>query len=154
MQAFVTERGLSDAERRIAFAAGSPGLAMSLDLEAYDERRKAMLKLLQVAAGRAPFAEWVKYAETLAPRKTEKLEFLLSILYVLLEDLLLLAEKTGEIRNIDIRRELDALASHVTFDWIRAAVKRADELTELVRRNIQKSIALDAFAVELRTLVH
>jgi len=153
MNAFVTERGLSDPERRIALAAGSPGLATSMDLNVYDERRTAMLKLLQVAAGRAPFGEWVKHAEQIAPRKTEKLDVFLGILYVLLEDLLLLSHKTGEIRNIDIRRDLEALASHVSFDWIRAAVKRADELTELVRRNIQKGIALDAFAVELRGLI-
>ncbi len=111
MQAFVASRGLSDAERRIALAAGSPGLAVSMDLEVYDERRTAMLKLLEVAAGRAPFAEWAKYAEAMAPRKTEKLDALLSILYVLLEDVLLLSEGAGEIRNADIRRELEALAS-------------------------------------------
>jgi len=38
----------------------------------------------------------------------------------------------------------------VSFDWIRAAVARIDELADLLRRNIQKSIALDAFASALR----
>jgi len=51
MQAFVASRGLPDAERRIALAAGSPGLAVSMDLEVYNERRTAMVKLLEVAAG-------------------------------------------------------------------------------------------------------
>jgi DNA polymerase-3 subunit delta' len=111
-----------------------------------------MLKLLEVAAGQAPFADWAKYAEAMAPRKTEKLDALLTILYVLLEDLLLLSEGAGEIRNADIRRDLEALASHVSFRWLRAAVSRADELSSLVRRNIQKSIALDALVVELRAL--
>jgi DNA polymerase-3 subunit delta' len=152
MRAFVTARGLSDAERRIALAAGSPGLAISMDLDTYDDRRTAMLKLLQVAAGRAPFSEWVKHAEALAPRKTEKLDLLLKILYVLLEDVLMLAQHTGEVRNIDIQRELEALAAHVSFNWIRAAVKKVDDLGALVRRNIQKSIALDALVVELRRL--
>jgi DNA polymerase-3 subunit delta' len=152
MQDFVAERGLSDPERRIALAAGSPGLAVSMDLEVYDERRIAMLKLLEVAAGRAPFAEWVKFAEAMAPRKTEKLDALLNILYVLLEDVLLLSEGAPEIRNEDIRDDLQALASRVSFRWIRAAVRRADELSGLVRRNIQKSIALDALVVELRAL--
>jgi DNA polymerase-3 subunit delta' len=123
-----------------------------MDLEVYDERRTAMVKLLEVAAGRAPFADWAKYAEAMAPRKTEKLDALLHILYVLLEDLLLLSQGTGEIRNADIRRDLEALASRVSFRWIRAAVGRADELSELVRRNIQKSIALDALVVGLRGL--
>ena len=70
-----------------------------------------MLKLLQAAAGRAPFAEWVKHAEAMSARKQEKLDFFLNILYVLLEDVLLAAQKTGEIRNVDIRSEIEALAS-------------------------------------------
>src|SRR5207247_1037952 len=42
MQQFVRERALDQPERRVALAAGSPGLAISLDLEAYDKRRAAM----------------------------------------------------------------------------------------------------------------
>ncbi len=155
MRAFAASRGLQDFERRIALAAGSPGLAVSMDLEVYDERRTAMLKLLQAGAGSAPFGEWAKHAEAMAPRKLEKLDALLKILYVLLEDVLLLAEGAGtsaEIRNADIRRDLEALARHVSFRWIRTAVARADELSALVRRNIQKSIALDALVVELRAV--
>ncbi len=150
MRSFVAARGLSDPDRRIALAAGSPGLAISVDLEGYDERRRAMLALLRVAAGRAPFGEWAKHAEAMAPRRQDKLDHLLGILYVLLEDVLLLTQGAGEIRNIDIRRDLEEIAGNVSFHWIRCAVKRADELAELVRRNIQKSIALDALVVELR----
>jgi DNA polymerase-3 subunit delta' len=157
MKTFAASRDLADVDRRIALAAGSPGLAVSMDLEVYDERRTAMLKLLEVAAGSAPFAEWAKYAEAMAPRKLEKLDMLLNILYVLLEDVLLLAQgspdlRSIEIRNADIRRDLEALAGRVSFRWIRTAVQRADELSALVRRNIQKSIALDALVVELRAL--
>ena len=83
MRAFVSARRLTDPERRIALAAGSPGLAISLDLEAYDERRAAMLTLLRVGAARAPFSEWVKHAEAIAPRKQEKLELFLAVLYLL-----------------------------------------------------------------------
>ena len=60
MLAFVASRGLSDTERRIALAAGSPGLAVSMDLDVYDERRTSMLKLLEVAAGRAPCRHCLK----------------------------------------------------------------------------------------------
>jgi len=152
MREFVAARGLSDSEQRIALAAGSPGLAVSMDLEIYEERRTAMLDLLQVAAGRAPFAKWARQAEAMGPRKTEKLDALLAILYVLLEDLLQIAHGGGEIRNADIRRDLEALATRVSFDWMRAAVHQADELSQLVRRNIQKTIALDAMVVHLRSL--
>ena len=150
MEAFVKGRGLTDPKRRIALAGGNPGLSVSIDLEAYDQRRTAMLKLLQVAAGRAPFGEWAKHSEALGARKQEKLELLVQVLYILLEDVLLLSNAAGEIRNADIRKELEALAAAVTFAWIRNAIRRLDEMTELVRRNIQKTIALDAFAVGLR----
>jgi DNA polymerase-3 subunit delta' len=152
MRKFVEARGLSDPERRIALAAGSAGLAVSMDLDVYDERRRAILALLQVAAGSSPFGEWAKHAEAIAPRRQDKLDNFLTILYVLLEDILLLAEGTGEIRNIDIRRQLEELAGRVSFLWIRSALKKTDELAELVRRNIQKSIALDALVVGLRRL--
>ena len=153
MQAFVAERGLSDAERRIALAAGSPGLAVSMDLEVYDERRTAMLKLLEVAAGRAPFAEWAKYAEAMAPRKTEKLDASVE------HPLRPAGGRAAVVRRARARSATPTSAAiwkrwhrRVSFRWIRAAVDRADELSTLVRRNIQKSIALDALVVELRGL--
>ncbi len=62
MQAFAAERGLSDSERRIALAAGSPGLAIAMDLDVYEQRRSAMLKLLQAAAGtcwRRSISDWL-----------------------------------------------------------------------------------------------
>ena len=150
MHGFLRDRKLPDAGLRLALAGGSPGLAVSMDIEVYVQRRAAMLALLQAAAGRAPFAEWAKYSESLSARKQDKLELLLGVLYGLLEDIVLLANGCGEVRNADVRAELEALAAAVSFRWIRAAVRRADELVEFARRNIQKSIALDAFAVELR----
>jgi DNA polymerase-3 subunit delta' len=152
MRAFAGQRQLPDTERRIALAAGSPGLAASMDLELYDERRNAMLTLLKVSANTEPFTEWLKHAEALAARKQDKLDAVLRILYTLLSDLLMLVMDGGEIRNQDIRRDLEQLGSRVSFDWIRAAVRRADELSDLVRRNIQKTIALDALVIELRRL--
>ena len=149
MREFAEVRRLPEAERRIALARGSPGLAMSLDLETYDRRRASMLTLLEVAAGLAPFSAWVKYAESAANRQ-EKLDALLGILYGLLEDVLVLERGGSAIRNADVRPQLDALAGRVSFDWIRKAVAKVDELAELVRRNIQKNIALDALIAELR----
>ena len=151
MREFVKARGLDEPERRIALAAGSPGLSISLDLEAYDKRRAAMLALLKTAAGLAPFSAWLPVSESIGRSKSEKLELYLKVLYELLRDVLLLREKAGEIRNQDIRRDLETLASKVEFAWIRKAVARVDELAELLRRNIQKTIALDALIMELRS---
>jgi DNA polymerase-3 subunit delta' len=150
MTEFVGARDLDHPERRIALAAGSPGLAISLDLEAYDKRRAAMLALLKAASGASPFASWIPVSESMGRSKSEKLDFYLKVLYGLLRDLLILREGGGEIRNQDIRRELEALASHLEFRWIRAAVAGVDEIADLVRRNIQKTIALDALITKLR----
>ena len=150
MRAFVLARGLDQPERRIALAAGSPGIAVSLDLEAYDKRRAAMLTLLKVAAGLSPFAAWVPIGEAIGRSKNEKLDLYLKVLYELLRDILLLHEGSGDVRNQDIRRELEALAGKVQFAWIRKAVTRVDEIAMMIRRNIQKTIALDALILELR----
>jgi len=149
MREFVTSRGLDHAERRMALAAGSPGVAVSIDLEVYDRRRAAMLALLKTAAGIAPFSSWVPISEALGRSKSEKLDLYLKVLYDLLRDLLVLHTGSGEIRNQDIRRELDALAGKVDFAWIRRAVAKVDEIAQLIRRNIQKTIALDALIMEL-----
>jgi DNA polymerase-3 subunit delta' len=149
MHAFAHTRQLEQPERRIALAQGSPGLALSIDLAAYERRRAAMLALLEAAAGAVSFASWTAYAESAASRQ-EKLEPLLRTLYSLLEDLLVLQQGGSSIRNADIEPQLGALAARVSFEWLQRAVAKIDELAELVRRNIQKSIALDALVLELR----
>jgi DNA polymerase-3 subunit delta' len=150
MREFVRARAIEQPERRMALAAGSPGLAVSLDLEAYDKRRAAMLLLLKVAAGAAPFGAWIPVSETMGRGKSDKLDLYLKVLYELLRDLMLLHEGAGEIRNLDIRRELEALAAAIQFAWIRKAVGLVDEIAQLIRRNIQKTIALDALILRLR----
>jgi DNA polymerase-3 subunit delta' len=149
MQEFAATRALEDLERRIALAEGCPGLAVSVDLDQYDRRRAAMLTLLEVAAGLAPFSDWVRQTEA-ASNRQEKLEALLRVLYLLLQDVLYLRERRGAVRNTDIREQLEAVARRVSFDWIRRAVAKTDELAGLLRRNIQKNIALDALVLELR----
>ena len=156
MGAFVNARGLDQPERRIALSAGSPGVATSLDLEVFDKRRAAMLMLLKAAAGVVPFGAWSSVSEGIGRSKADKLDSYLKVLYDLLRDLVILRE-TGDtaaanvsIKNEDIRRELQPLAACVPFSWIRKAVEKVDQIVELLRRNIQKTIALDALIVELR----
>jgi DNA polymerase III subunit delta' len=150
MRKFAAERHLDQVERRIALSAGSPGLAASMDLALYDKRRAAMHALLKVASGAAPFGIWLPFSETISRSKNEKLELYLRLLYDLLRDLMILRESGGEIRNSDLRNELSELAARVSTKWVIQAVKRTDELAELIRRNIQKTIALDGLILELR----
>ncbi|MGA2135522.1 MAG: DNA polymerase III subunit [Bryobacteraceae bacterium] len=147
---FVRARGLDRGERRAVLSGGSPGIAVSLDLEAYDKRRAAMFTLLRVASGLAPFGDWVPFSEAIGRSKSERLELHLKVLYDLLRDVLVLRESGGVVRNDDMRADLEAVARQVSFGWIRRAVARVDDLVEYMRRNIQKSIALDALIVALR----
>ncbi|HTM49720.1 MAG TPA: DNA polymerase III subunit [Bryobacteraceae bacterium] len=152
MRSFARARGFDQPDRRIALSGGSPGVALSLDLEQYDRRRAAMFALLQVAAGAAPFGEWMKHSEAIARARSEKLELYLKVLYLLIRDLMILREGGSDLRNADLRPQLEPLARKVSFRWIGAAVRRTDELVELLRRNIQKTIALDAMILDLRQL--
>ena len=150
MREFIQARGLKDAERRMALAAGCPGLTLSIDLEAYDARRTSMLALLHAGAGLMPFASWARHSDAIGARRTEKLESYLKVLYLLLADVLALQNGGASVRNADICRDLEAVAQRTDFRWIEHAVRKVDELVEQLRRNIQKGIALDALVVDLR----
>jgi DNA polymerase-3 subunit delta' len=149
MRRFIAMRGLDHPERREKLADGAPGLAVSIDLETYDRRRTAMLALLKAASGADTFGAWLKHSESIAARRTEKLDSYLEVLYMLLSDVLRLTEGLPAGPNADIDTDLKAVAARVSFDWLRRAVEKVDELVDLVRRNIQKSIALDAWAVDM-----
>ncbi len=150
MRAFADARGLADAERRIALSGGSPGLAASLDIEVYQKRRAAMLVLLKTGAGLASYASWLPVSETLARNRSEKLESHLKLLYELLRDLTILREGGASVRNSDLTAELTPLARRVSRGWLINAVQAVDEVAELLRRNIQKPIALDGMLMRLR----
>ena len=153
LEAFLSARGLDQPTRRARLGNGSPGAAASIDLEAFDRRRAAMLNLLEVASRRAAFGSWLKNVESITASKSEKLDAYLEVLFLLLEDILMLAHGFEGIRNPDIARQLRAIADAVGFPWLRRAVHLTDEMARLLRRNIQKGIALDAFAIELREMV-
>lgn len=151
MQEFAKARGLKDAERRIALADGSPGLAAQLDLEAYDGRRAVMVTLLETAVGLQPFSAWAKQAEALSGWRGEKLENYLLVFYVLVEDLLRLSLQRVQLRNYDLEPQLCRMAELVDFEWLQLALRLADELLDQLRRNIQKAVALDAMLVKLQS---
>jgi DNA polymerase-3 subunit delta' len=150
MEAFARGRKLDNAERRLALSSGSPGVAASLDIELFQKRRASMLALLKTGAGAATYGSWLPISETLGRSKSEKLELYLKLLYELLRDVMVLHEGGAAIRNFDLRSELAALAGRVSRPWIVNAVKAVDEIAGLLRRNIQKSIALDGLLMRMR----
>jgi DNA polymerase-3 subunit delta' len=133
------------------WAQGSPGRALSLNREEYVERREAMLALVRTALGKASFAELLVFTEAAGRRTQEKLELQAEALVVLLEDMLQLRFGSGAaLVNEDIRAELEDTARSIPFEWFEKACGRLLELDELRRRNIQKQLALEALALELR----
>ncbi len=154
MSAFAQAKRLPDAELRIALAEGCPGLAAKLDLEVSRARRALMLTAFECAAGVVPFATWVQQSEAFSARKSEKLDLYTKPAYDLLEDILAAANERPPVRNRDITERVRELARRVTFDWIEQAVQTVDELVVMVRRNIQKTGALDAMIVKLRNRPH
>ncbi|HWE00238.1 MAG TPA: hypothetical protein VG345_14400, partial [Bryobacteraceae bacterium] len=151
MQAFVRARNLENAERRIALSGGSPGLAARLDIDLFQKRRATMLALLKTGAGAASWSSWLPVSEALARSRSEKLEIYLKLLYDLLRDITVLHEGGSEIRNVDLQNDLSALARRVSRKWIISSVKGVDEIASLLRRNIQKSIALDGLLMQMRS---
>ncbi|MGC2662257.1 MAG: AAA family ATPase [Bryobacteraceae bacterium] len=150
MQDFARGRKLPDAEARIALAEGSPGVAVSIDLTEYRERRSLMTAALSCGAGLIPFAAWVQRSESFNSRKSEKLELYLKICYGLLEDLLSMKTGRAAVRNRDIEGEIASMAARVNFEWLERAVRCMDELVLMVRRNVQKTLAMDSIIINLR----
>ena len=109
-----------------------------------------MLALLKTGAGVASFASWLPVAEAMGRSRTDKLEGYLKLLYELLRDVTLLREGVEGIRNADAKGDLMTIASRVSRAWVINAVKGVDEVAVLLRRNIQKSIALDGLLMRMR----
>ena len=150
MLEFAQARQLTDLEVRISLSDGSPGVAATLDLEQFRERRALILAALECGAGLTPFSTWVQQSESFGMRKSEKLEFYLKLAYAVLEDVLAALHGESPIRNRDVEQRISKISRKVTVPWIERAVRSLDELVEMTRRNIQKVGALDAMIINLR----
>lgn len=150
MCAFAASRALDDSETRIALAEGSPGVAAGLDLEQFRERRSVLMTAFECGAGMHPFSAWIQNSESFGSRKSEKLDDYIKLAYGLLEDVLCVQLEHPAVRNRDIQPQITAISQRVTFKWIEHATRMLDELALMVRRNIQKTAALDAMIVNLR----
>jgi DNA polymerase-3 subunit delta' len=147
---FAGARQLPDMETRIALAEGSPGMAATLDLDVFRERRNLLMAAFECAAGLHKFENWVQQSESFGSRKSEKLDHYLRMAYGLLEDVLSVWQGRPAVKHRDIESRLDRIAQAVSFRWIESAVAGLDEITLMVRRNIQKVGALDAMIINLR----
>lgn len=151
VRAFLEARGVAanEAAERARLAMGCPGKALTLDLAAHRKRAEAMLTLLEVAAGRKPFTEWVRQSEATVAKKSERLEDYLETLLTLLQDLLHLRHRGPLSHFPEHRAALEAIGGRIDLSWVRQASAKGDEMLRFLRRNAQKTAALDDFATEL-----
>jgi DNA polymerase III subunit delta' len=143
-------------------AQGAAGKALSFDLAAYTAARADALLFLRNAAasngagsgatGEPDHTALFKMTETYraGAEGQQKTSALLRTTSLLLEDLLLLGAGTPELlRNTDLRPELDRLSSSLDFAWIENASRGLDQVQSGLRRNLLRSLSLDAFAGQL-----
>ena len=131
---------------------GALGRALGFDLAGYLASRADALVILRNATREPDYSSLFRMTETYraGAEGQEKTTGLLRAFYSLLEDLLLLrAGAPHLVRNIDLEKELAALADGVSLAWIEAATRGAQSVESGMRRNLLRSLALDAFATEL-----
>jgi DNA polymerase III subunit delta' len=135
-------------------AQGAAGKALGFDLAAYTAARADALLLLRNAASEPDHTALFKMTETYraGAEGQQKTAELLRTLSLLLEDILLLQAGTPELlRNTDLRAELDRFAQSLSFQWIEQASRGLDQVQSGMRRNLLRSLSLDAFAGQLTT---
>jgi len=144
---------MKPAEVRLAaqLAEGSPGAALTMNVEEAAELRRRALQLLSDAAeARSSSA---LFAQTAQLAKGQKLPFesVLELFYSLLTDLLELSAGCAnqKLRNPTLSKELAALGKRVDSHWVSQAVTGLDELGSRLRRNVNRQLGLDAVVLSL-----
>jgi DNA polymerase III subunit delta' len=131
---------------------GAAGRALSFDLESYVAARNHALIMLKSALASSDHTELFKVTETYRPgaEGRGKIDNLLRTLYSLLEDLMFLQSGAAQlVRNTDILGELKKLAESADFAWVQRAAEGLGEVERGMRRNLLRSLSLDAFATAL-----
>jgi DNA polymerase III subunit delta' len=131
---------------------GAAGRALRFDLESYAAARSHALTVLNTAIRGGDHSELFKVTETYrsAAEGREKTDALLRTLYSLLQDLLFLQSGTPQLlRNTDILGELKKISETTDFAWITRASEGLAEVERGMRRNLLRSLSLDAFAAAL-----
>ena len=128
------------------------GRARNFDLAAYSATRQHALVVLKTALRTGEHSDLFKITETYraGAEGREKLERLLRCLYSLLQDLLFLNANSVElVRNTDLVAELQRLAQAAEFEWLSSASDRLADVERGMRRNLLRSLSLDAFEAAL-----
>ena len=159
LEALLAERRpeLKPKDRALAarLAEGAVGRALSLDLDAWIASRRDALVILHNALRDPDYSALFHATETYRAGADgqEKTVGLLRALGSLVEDLLLMVAGTPSlIRNLDLEQELQRMAQGLTVQWIDSAARALVQVEQGMRRNLLRSLSLDAMAVSLERL--
>jgi DNA polymerase-3 subunit delta' len=133
-------------------AEGAIGRAQRFDLAEYTTARNDAFTLLRAALQANDHTELFKTTDNYrsGAEGKSKTEILIRTLYSLLEDLLVLRSGNEDlVRNIDIQSELVKLSGQISFDWVHSAANQLAQLEWGMRRNLLRSLSLDALAIGL-----
>jgi DNA polymerase III subunit delta' len=133
-------------------AEGAVGRARSFDLDGYTGARNHALAIVTSALRASDHSELFKVTESYRPGADgrEKIERLIRTIYSVLQDMMFLQSDVPElVRNSDIVGELKKLTESADFEWIARASDRLAEVERGMRRNLLRSLSLDAFATAL-----
>ncbi|WP_254062513.1 DNA polymerase III subunit delta' [Acidobacterium sp. S8] len=133
-------------------AQGAVGAALGFDLDRYLTYRQDALVLLRHATHDADHSTLFRITETYraGAEGQEKTQGMLRAMYSLLEDVLLIQSgQSSLIRNIDLQAELTTMAAAVSFEWIENTARSMQSVQAGMRRNLLRSLALDAFAADI-----
>jgi DNA polymerase-3 subunit delta' len=133
-------------------ASGAIGYARSFDMEAYTAARADAILLLRSTLENDDHSALFKMTDAYragADGHAKSLA-LLRAAYLVLEDMLYIADGAPQlVRNVDIQQELARLAGVASFAWIEQAVAGLNAVESGMRRNLLRSLSLDAFAARL-----
>jgi DNA polymerase-3 subunit delta' len=154
MEAALKERAKwKPAERQLALqlAEGSPGVALTVDLDSAARLRRDILTILDRAACGDGFSLLFSQTAALAKKREDSFEAQLEVFYSLFTDLLELSAGLREpaLRNPQLQTELETLSRKVTPEWVMRAAAALDELYARARRNINRQLGLDAVLANL-----
>lgn len=154
IEGFLAERTRAKpAELKLAaqLSGGSPGAALSIDLEESSRLRRSVLRLLEQAVAGQNYTEIFAATAQLAKRERESFENILSLFYSLLTDLLESSQSPASsvLRNPDLRKEIEALGKKIDWNWLVRAARGLDTIEERLRRNIGRQLSLDALLASL-----
>lgn len=136
-------------------AEGAVGRALGLDLGAWLTSRQDALVILHGALRDRDYSQLFRATETYrgGAEGQEKTVNLLRALGSLVEDLMLTGAGAGHlVRNIDLTPELERMAQGLSLEWIEAAARALVQVEQGMRRNLLRSLSLDAMAVGLERI--